>query len=208
MSNCAVTTSASTRCLSGRSISSTRGSCSAMCRSGTRRSREARGRPAAAWVAGDRGVRRPRRRSNNSPVGCGGGSASSVSVSALARLMDQRGFEAEWPRRALRPPQGGRSEGSRHGRAPCGTRGHRPRGEPRCREPLAGVPAAVARGLITDAEIDAVLARLDAPDLAVFSPVMFTAWGRRSGLAASQSDHAFACQPTSRRTAPAKGHLP
>jgi hypothetical protein len=38
---------------------------------------------------------------------------------------------------------------------------------------------AVAKGLITDAEIDAVLARLDAPDFAVFSPVMFTAWGRR-----------------------------
>jgi hypothetical protein len=35
---------------------------------------------------------------------------------------------------------------------------------------------AVAKGLITDAEIDAVLARLDAPDFAVFSPVMFTAW--------------------------------
>jgi len=41
---------------------------------------------------------------------------------------------------------------------------------------------AVAKGLITDAEIDAVLARLDAPDFAVFSSVMFTALGgaRRS----------------------------
>jgi ubiquinone/menaquinone biosynthesis C-methylase UbiE len=40
---------------------------------------------------------------------------------------------------------------------------------------------AVAKGLIADAEIDAVLARLDATDFAVFSPVMFTAWGRRPG---------------------------
>jgi hypothetical protein len=55
---------------------------------------------------------------------------------------------------------------------------------------------AVAKELITDAEIDAVLARLDAPDFAVFSPVMFTAWGRRPGLAISQSDHAL---PASRQ---------
>jgi hypothetical protein len=40
---------------------------------------------------------------------------------------------------------------------------------------------AVARGLITDAEIDAVLARLDAPDFAVFSPVMFTASSTEQG---------------------------
>jgi len=38
---------------------------------------------------------------------------------------------------------------------------------------------AVAKGLITDAEVDAMLARLNALDFAVFSPVMFTAWGRR-----------------------------
>jgi hypothetical protein len=38
---------------------------------------------------------------------------------------------------------------------------------------------AVAKGLVTDAEIDAVLARLDTPDFAIFSLVMFTAWGRR-----------------------------
>jgi len=38
---------------------------------------------------------------------------------------------------------------------------------------------AVAKGLITDAEIDVVLMRLEVPDFTVFSPVMFTAWGRR-----------------------------
>jgi hypothetical protein len=54
---------------------------------------------------------------------------------------------------------------------------------------------ALAKGLITDAEIDAVLARLDAPDFAVFSPVMFTAWGRRPELAASQSDHDLSAAP-------------
>ena len=37
---------------------------------------------------------------------------------------------------------------------------------------------AVAKGLITRAEIDSVLARLEARDFEVFSPVMFTAWGR------------------------------
>ena len=37
----------------------------------------------------------------------------------------------------------------------------------------------VAKGLITDAEVDAMLARLNALDFVVFSPVMFTAWGRR-----------------------------
>ena len=52
---------------------------------------------------------------------------------------------------------------------------------------------AVAKGLITDAEIDAVLARLDAPDFAVFSPVMFTAWGRRSGLCRQPIRSRFAC---------------
>src|SRR5262249_55750243 len=34
-------------------------------------------------------------------------------------------------------------------------------------------------GLITDAEIDFVVTPLESPDFAVFSPVMFTAWGRR-----------------------------
>lgn len=38
---------------------------------------------------------------------------------------------------------------------------------------------AVAKGLVTDAEIDAVLAHLDAPDFAIFSLPLFTAWGRR-----------------------------
>lgn len=37
---------------------------------------------------------------------------------------------------------------------------------------------AVAKGLVTDAEVDAVLARLSEPDFALFSLVMFTAWGR------------------------------
>jgi len=45
---------------------------------------------------------------------------------------------------------------------------------------------AVAKGLVTDAEIDAVLARLNAPDFALFSLVMFTAWGRRPALTADR----------------------
>ena len=35
---------------------------------------------------------------------------------------------------------------------------------------------AVAKGIIADAEVDAVLKRLGEPDFAVFAPVMFTAW--------------------------------
>ena len=37
---------------------------------------------------------------------------------------------------------------------------------------------AVAKGLLTHADVDAILARLTAPDFTVLSPVMFTAWGR------------------------------
>ncbi len=38
---------------------------------------------------------------------------------------------------------------------------------------------AVARGLVTDAEIDQALALLEDPTIAFSSPVMFSAWGRR-----------------------------
>src|SRR5262245_18434087 len=38
---------------------------------------------------------------------------------------------------------------------------------------------AVATGLITDAEIDVVLMRLEVADFTVVSAVMFTSWGRR-----------------------------
>jgi hypothetical protein len=37
---------------------------------------------------------------------------------------------------------------------------------------------AVAKGLITSAEVDVLLERLAARNFAVFSPLMFTAWGR------------------------------
>jgi len=63
---------------------------------------------------------------------------------------------------------------------------------------------AVAKGLITDPEIDAVLVRLDAPDFAVISPVMFTASGRRPALIAERSDRDL---PSSKDRSP-KGHLP
>ena len=39
--------------------------------------------------------------------------------------------------------------------------------------------AALAAGLVTAAELDRMLALLDAPDFAISTPVMFTAWGRR-----------------------------
>jgi hypothetical protein len=67
---------------------------------------------------------------------------------------------------------------------------------------------AVAKGLITNAEIDAMLARLEAPDFAVFSPVMFTAWGRRAGFAASHSDHDSPASPRAGEQHLPPGHLP
>ena len=38
---------------------------------------------------------------------------------------------------------------------------------------------AVARGLITDEEVEQVLALLDNPEITASSAIMFTAWGRR-----------------------------
>jgi ubiquinone/menaquinone biosynthesis C-methylase UbiE len=101
--------------------------------------------------------------------------------SALGRLMDARGFEVEWARELY-----GKLKAA--GLAEVGMEGH----VAVCEGGSLGAnlevanfaqvrKEALAKGLITDAEIDTVLARLDAPDFAVFSPVMFTAWGRRPG---------------------------
>jgi ubiquinone/menaquinone biosynthesis C-methylase UbiE len=97
----------------------------------------------------------------------------------LGRLMDDRGFDADWPRRLY-----GHLKAA--GLTEVGMEGHlavREGGSPGASLDAANYAQvrreAVAKGLITEAEIDAVLARLDAPDFAVFSSVMFTAWGRR-----------------------------
>jgi ubiquinone/menaquinone biosynthesis C-methylase UbiE len=98
---------------------------------------------------------------------------------AVACLMDDRGYEADWPRRLH-----GRLKAA--GLTEVGMEGHlavREGGSPGASLDAANVmqvrKEAVAKGLITDGERDAVLARLDAPDFAVFWPVMFTACGRR-----------------------------
>ena len=125
-------------------------------------------------------------------------------VGALAQLMDQRGFDAEWPRQLY-----GRLKAA--GLSEVGMEGHlavREGGSLGASLDAANYAQvrkeAVAKGLTTDAEIDAVLARLEAPDFALFSPVMFTAWGRRSGLAASQSDHALPASPQAGEQHPPK----
>jgi ubiquinone/menaquinone biosynthesis C-methylase UbiE len=127
---------------------------------------------------------------------------------ALVRLMEERGFEVEWGR-------GLYSRLKAAGLTEVGTEGHMAvweRGSLGTSLDTANYGQvrreAVAKGLITDAEIDAVLARLDAPDFAVFSPVMFTAWGRRPGLAASQSDHVVLASRQAGEQHPPKGHLP
>jgi len=98
---------------------------------------------------------------------------------ALVRLMEERGLDVEWGR-------GLYSRLKAAGLTEVGMEGHMAV----CERGSLGTSLdtanygqvrreAVAKGLITDAEIDAVLRRLEALDFAVFSPVMFTAWGRR-----------------------------
>lgn len=101
---------------------------------------------------------------------------------ALRCLMDERGFEADWPRRVYQRLKAA-------GLIEVGMEGHlavREGGGPGARMDAANLAQirgeAVAKGLITDAEVDDILTRLDAPDFAVFSPVMFTAWGRSPRL--------------------------
>jgi ubiquinone/menaquinone biosynthesis C-methylase UbiE len=99
-------------------------------------------------------------------------------MAALARLMDERGFEVEWARGLYaRLKAAGLTE--------VGMEGHlavREGGSPGTRLDAANFTQvreeAVARGLISRPEIDRLLERLAARDFAVFSPLMFTAWGR------------------------------
>jgi ubiquinone/menaquinone biosynthesis C-methylase UbiE len=107
---------------------------------------------------------------------------------AVTHLLDDRGFDAEWARRLY-----GHLKTS--GLVEVGMEGHlavREGGSPGASLEAANLAhirkEAVAEGLITDAEVEAVLARLDAPDFVVFSPLMFTAWGRRPALTAERSD--------------------
>ena len=98
---------------------------------------------------------------------------------AFGRLLDDRGFEPDWPRRLY-----GHLKAA--GLTEVGMEGHlavREGGSLGASLDATNYAQvrkeAVTMGLIADAEIDAVLRRLDAPDFVVFSPVMFTAWGRR-----------------------------
>jgi SAM-dependent methyltransferase len=124
----------------------------------------------------------------------------------IGRLLDERGFEADWPRRLYRHLKAA-------GLTEVGMEGHlavREGGSPGTSIDAANYAQvrreAVAKGLITDAEIDAALRRLDSPDFAVFSPVMFTAWGRRPARTANQSDPGLPSGSQSERSL--KGRLP
>ena len=102
---------------------------------------------------------------------------------ALVTLMEERGFEVEWARRLYgRLKAAGLTEVGMEGHVAVSEGGSL--GASLDAANFAQVRReAVAKGLVTDAEIDAVLARLNAPDFALFSLVMFTAWGRRPDLA-------------------------
>jgi len=105
---------------------------------------------------------------------------------ALVRLLEDRGFEVEWGRRLYgRLKAAGLTEVGMEGHVAVSEGGSL--GASLDAANFAQVRReAVAKGLVTDAEIDAVLARLDAPDFALFSLVMFTAWGRRPALTADR----------------------
>jgi hypothetical protein len=97
---------------------------------------------------------------------------------SMASLMDERGFQADWPRRLYQRLKAA-------GLTEVGMEGHlavREGDSPGARLDAANFTQvrkeAVAKGLISPAEVDSVLERLAAPEFAVFSPVMFTAWGR------------------------------
>jgi len=105
-------------------------------------------------------------------------------LGALVQLMEERGFDPRWPRSLYgRFRAAGLTEVGMEGHlAVCAGGGL---GTSLDAANFAQVRGeAIAKGLATDAEIDAALARLDASDFAVFSPVMFTAWGRRPGITA------------------------
>ena len=99
-------------------------------------------------------------------------------IRAVSRLLDERGFEPDWPRLLYRRLKIA-------GLIEVGMEGHlavREGGSPGARLDAANFTQvceeAVAKGLITRAEVDSLLERLAARDFAVFSPLMFTAWGR------------------------------
>jgi hypothetical protein len=92
--------------------------------------------------------------------------------------MEERGFEVEWARGLY-----ARLKAS--GLTEVGMEGHlavREGGSPGARLDAANFmqvrEEAVAKGLIARAEVDGLLERLALRDFAVFSPLMFTAWGR------------------------------
>jgi hypothetical protein len=96
----------------------------------------------------------------------------------VARSLEDRGCEADWARRLY-----GHLKAA--GLTEVGMEGHlavREGGSLGASLDAANFAQvrkeAVARGLVTNAEIDSALARLNEPDFAVFSPLMFTAWGR------------------------------
>lgn len=98
-------------------------------------------------------------------------------IAALAQLMVERSFDAKWAQSQYHHLKAA-------GLRDVGMEGHLAvREGAGARVDLANIAQirkeAVARGLVSEAEIDAALSALATPDFAVFSPVMFTAWGRR-----------------------------
>ena len=120
-------------------------------------------------------------------------------VRAVAHLMGERGFETDWPRRLYERLKAA-------GLVEVGMEGHlavRDGGSPGTILDAANFAQvreeALAKGLVTRAEVDVSLERLAARDFAVFSPVMFTAWGRRPTLSVNPSEPDLPPSPRSDR---------
>ena len=103
-------------------------------------------------------------------------------IDAMFHLMDARGFDVEWPRSLY-----GRFKAA--GLCDVEMEGHidvREGGSPGARLDAANIMQirneAVARKLASEVDIELALTSLADPDFAVFSPIMFTAWGRRPGI--------------------------
>lgn len=100
-------------------------------------------------------------------------------IDALFKLMDARGFDIDWPRSLYRRFKAA-------GLCEVGVEGHidvREGGSLGAKLDAANIAQirneAIAKGVATEADFDAALSALASSDFAMFSPIMFTAWGRR-----------------------------
>src|SRR5262245_61661546 len=109
---------------------------------------------------------------------------------------------------ALRPPQRGWSDRSRHGRAPCGARGPQPECEPRHREPGASAQGGRRQGADHRRRDRRCVAATRGAGLRRVLTGHVYGLGAASGPCCQPIRSRRACQPESGRTAPTKRTSP